>query len=117
LLGAENAVFGNLIGTEKNGTGALGNSGSGVLIDGDASDNLVGGTLPGDANTIAFNGGVGVAVGHESFVPDTSTGNSIARNSIFSNTGPGIDLADDGDTPTTPMTETSVPIACRTSRT
>ncbi len=98
LHGAENTVIGNLIGTEKNGTDALGNSGSGVLIDGDASDNLVGGTLPGDANTIAFNGENGVTVGHDGFVPDTSTGNAIGRNSIFSNDGVGIDLADDGTT-------------------
>ncbi len=92
---ADNAVLGNLIGTKKNGTGALTNAGSGVEIDGNSSDNLVGGTLPGDANTIAFNSGDGVTVGHwNDFTQDpddTSTGNSIARNSIFEN-ALGIDL-------------------------
>ena len=92
---ADNAVLGNLIGTKKDGTGALTNAGSGVEIDGNASGNLVGGTLPGDANTIAFNGGDGVTVGHwNDFTQDpddTSTGNSIARNSIFEN-ALGIDL-------------------------
>ena len=43
----DNAILGNLIGTEKNGTDALSNSGGGVEILGDASnDNIVGGTLP-----------------------------------------------------------------------
>ena len=90
LHGAENAVLGNLIGTEMNGTDALGNSGEGVRINGSAPDNLVGGTLSGDANTIAFNSGDGVRV-----VDEGSTGNGILRNSIFSNEGLGINLDED----------------------
>jgi CSLREA domain-containing protein len=93
---ADNAVMGNLIGTRANGTGALGNTDNGVFILGGASDNLVGGTLSGTANTIAFNGG-GVAVLH-----DDSTGNSILRNSMFSNDHSGIDLSGDGATPNDP---------------
>ena len=91
---SDNAVMGNLIGTKKDGTSALTNAGDGVHIDGNATDNLIGGTLSGSANTIAFNGGDGVSVGHpdEHMVgPDTSTGNSILRNSIFEN-ALGIDL-------------------------
>jgi CSLREA domain-containing protein len=102
LLAADNAVLGNLVGTKKDGTGALGNSGSGVLIDGEASGNIVGGTLPGTANTIAFNSEDGVTVGHEDgfdFGPDTSIGNGILRNSIFSNGGLGIDLVGENDPP------------------
>jgi len=41
-------------------------------------------------NTIAFNGSDGVLV-------DTSTGNAIQQNSIFSNGGLGIDLINDGN--------------------
>jgi CSLREA domain-containing protein len=92
----DNSVMGNLIGTNANGTGALTNSGDGVSIHGGASDNLVGGTLPRDANTIAFNGG-GVVV-----KADDSTGNSILRNSMFSNDHSGIDLGGDGATPDDP---------------
>jgi hypothetical protein len=94
LLSDGNKVQGNLIGTKKDGRGVLTNAGNGVLIDGGASDNLVGGTLSGTANTIAFNGGDGVTIGHEDeFMVglDTSTGNSILRNSIFEN-ALGIDL-------------------------
>jgi hypothetical protein len=65
-----------------------------VLIDGGATGNLIGGTLSGTDNTIAFNGGDGVTIGHEEkFMTglDDSTGNSIIRNSIFEN-ALGIDL-------------------------
>lgn len=95
--GQENAVIGNLIGTEKNGTDALGNAGDGVYMfagQGGATDNIVGGTLADSANTIAFNDEDGVQVRN-----NTSTGNGILRNSIFSNEGLGINLDDDGATP------------------
>ena len=100
---ADNAVMGNLIGTRANGTGALGNTDNGVSIDGGASDNLVGGTLPETANTIAFNGGGVVVKG------DDSTGNSILRNSMFSNDHSGIDLGGDGPTPNDPGDEDNGP--------
>ena len=95
--GAEdNAVMGNLIGTNANGTGAIPNLDNGVSILGGASDNLVGGTLPDTANTIAFNGG-GVVV-----LREDSTGNGILRNSMFSNDHSGIDLGGDSPTPNDP---------------
>jgi CSLREA domain-containing protein len=98
LVGAkDNAVMGNLIGTKKNGTDALGNSGDGVYMfsgQGGAVDNLIGGTLPGTSNTIAFNGEDGVQVNN-----NTSIGNSVLRNSIFSNGGLGINLDNEGETP------------------
>ena len=83
---ANNAIWGNLIGTKANGTGALTNFGDGVHIGGGASDNIVEGSLSSMSNTIAFNGGDGVRVDHEA-----STGNTILRNSIFEN-ALGIDL-------------------------
>jgi CSLREA domain-containing protein len=92
----DNAILGNLIGTEKNGTDALGNSGVGVGIFGDTSnDNIVGGTLLESANTIAFNSENGVQV-------DGDNGNGILRNSIFENDGLGIDLVPLGATPNDP---------------
>jgi len=79
-----NVILGNLIGTDINGTGSLGNQGYGVTFN-SADNNLVGGTVAGAGNVIAFNGsinrnsgGVGVLVG---------MGDSILGNSIFSNTG------------------------------
>jgi hypothetical protein len=83
----DNVVQGNLIGTQKNGTSALGNSGLGVYVD--ATDNTIGGTGLGEANVIAFNGGDGVFV---EFVGVANTGNRISGNPIFSNGELGIDL-------------------------
>ena len=97
IVGAKNnAILGNLIGTTKNGIDALGNSGDGVRMfagQGGATENIVGGTLPGTANTIAFNGEDGVQVEN-----NTSVGNGILRNSVHSNDEQGIDLGDDGAT-------------------
>ena len=97
IVGAKNnAILGNLIGTSKNGIDALGNSGDGVRMfagQGGATENIVGGTLPGTANTIAFNGEDGVQVEN-----NTSVGNGILRNSVHSNDEQGIDLGDDGAT-------------------
>ncbi|MBI3949375.1 MAG: HYR domain-containing protein [Acidobacteria bacterium] len=85
-----NLVQGNFIGTDVTGTAAVGNSSNGVHIG--ASSNTIGGTESGAGNTIAFNGGPGVLV-------FASTGNAILFNSIFSNTGLGIDLFPFGVTP------------------
>lgn len=91
-------IQGNLVGTDSSGTKPLGNAGNGIQIDAFAVANKVGGTSAGQANTIAFNGRNGVLV-----APGLSdTGNSIRRNSIFSNGALGIDLAGDGVTANDP---------------
>jgi hypothetical protein len=98
-----NEVSGNLIGTQSNGESPLGNSGHGVAIVSTtydwAPDNSVGGTAPGYANTIAFNGGDGVAIFYAQIGSLTASDNHVLSNSIFSNKGLGIDLADNGPTP------------------
>ena len=107
LLTAEagSTVQGDLIGTNDTGTGNLGNSVIGVALAG--SGNIVGGTAPGQANTIAFNGevgsvlniGVGVVVvglspSASSPISVESTGNLISGNSIHDNFNMGIGLLD-----------------------
>jgi hypothetical protein len=107
LLTAEagSIVQGDLIGTNATGTGNLGNSVIGVALAG--SGNIVGGTSPGQANTIAFNGevgsalniGVGVVVvglspSASSPISVQSTGNIISGNSIYDNHNMGIGLLD-----------------------
>lgn len=89
--GTGNVVQGNMIGTNPSGTVAFGNDNHGVRLN--ASDNQVGGTSAGEGNTIAFNTMDGV------MVLGTNSANRILRNSIFSNTGLGIDLGNDGVTP------------------
>src|SRR5207253_5179751 len=87
-----NLIQGNFIGTKTDGVSALGNSGNGVAIFTGASNNSIGGMATAAGNKIAFNTLAGVSI-------DTGTGNSILGNSIFSNTGLGIDLSPAGVNP------------------
>jgi len=87
-FGAANTVIqGNKIGTDAGGTGALGNDAYGILSDHGAHGAIIGGSLKGQANIIAFNKGAGIGV----WCP-TGVNNRIQRNSIFSNARLGIDL-------------------------
>jgi CSLREA domain-containing protein len=90
--GGGNRIQGNFIGTGRNRTEQLGNRFVGIdLLY--VAGNTVGGETAAAANTIAFNGQHGVRVEGDA----QSTGNRILRNSIFSNTGLGIDLGLDGE--------------------
>ena len=88
-------IEGNLIGTDITGSNPLGN-GTGILIDGGSANNTIGGSA-GAGNTIAYSAGIGVDVDATAGI-----GNEIRFNSIFSNTGLGIDLGGDGVTLNTP---------------
>src|SRR4029079_8260197 len=87
-----NLVLGNFIGTDPTGTASIGN-GVGILMEGGANGNTIGGTATGTGNVIAFNSGAGVAL-----VNTGPTGNTIRENSIHDNAGMGIDLGNDGVT-------------------
>lgn len=82
-------ILGNFIGTDPTGQAAAANQGNGItLYSGEGSfaygGSTVGGSDPGDANTIAFNTQYGVDV--------EDTPNAISENSIFSNGTGGIFL-------------------------
>ena len=89
-----NVIQGNYIGTDAAGTGDVGNGGSGVGFGASSGvgRNTVGGSAPGAANVIAFNGVAGVSV------ESGTTREDIAANSIFENTGLGIDIGSTGVT-------------------
>ena len=87
-----NRSEGNFIGTQADGLSPLGNTLDGVRIIGfTPKDNSIGGTGDGQGNTFAFNGRAGVFV-------NNGAGHFILGNTIFSNTGLGIDLAPTGVT-------------------
>jgi CSLREA domain-containing protein len=82
-------VQGNKIGTKTDGTidGSYA-QGVGIMLVGDIANSLIGGTIPGDGNIIASNGGVGIAVtGMDiaGFLTILPANNSIIGNSTFSN--------------------------------
>ena len=82
-----NFVQGNLIGTDWTGTAALANTGTGVTIQSGANGNMIGGTLAGEGNVIAYNTSSGVQI-----TADSGAGNSILGNSIHANGGLGIEI-------------------------
>lgn len=85
LGGSNNRFENNLIGLGSDGTTPLPNGSFGVLIDNEASTNVL------EANTIAYNQGDGIRA-------LSGTGNAFCTNNIFANEGPGIDLNGDGIT-------------------
>ncbi len=89
LSSHDNVVQGNFIGTGAGGTTALANWGNGITVAG--PNNVIGGTVSGAGNVIAFNGNDGVLV-------NSGTGNAILRNAIFGHErGLGIELANGGN--------------------
>ena len=84
--GNGNIVLSNMIGTNAAGTAGIANSGPGVWIAGGSNHAIA-------LNTIAYNTDDGIQI-----TSPTSTNNIILVNSIFANTGLGIDLNNDGVT-------------------
>lgn len=78
-------VRGNDVGTDETGSSIVPNTGNGIAFWGGASGNSIGGSAAGAGNVIAGNGAAGIVL-------QDGTGNAISGNSIFSNTGLGIDL-------------------------
>jgi len=72
-----NTVIGNYIGTDVNGTAALGNGLNGVRIAYGAKNNMIGGDTPGERNVISGNGGNGVLINSEGTDGNTVIGNYI----------------------------------------
>ena len=93
---SRNVIAGNYLGAAPDGKSARPNGAAGISLASGASDNLIGGTFPGEANLIAYNRGNGVLVADSG-----STGNSISGNSIFGNGGIAINLQPSGELPNT----------------
>jgi hypothetical protein len=94
-------IQGNYIGLAADGVTPLPNGGDGILADGPAA--FIGGTLPGQANLIAYNGGNGVTVAVDPAQLGSGQKTSVRGNAIFANAKLAIDLANDGLTPNDPL--------------
>ena len=90
---SNNVLHGNFVGTNSGGVVDLGNGTHGILIGPDPTDNIIGSTVTLTGNTLAFNAADGIAIS-----AGTANGNAIRGNAIYSNTGIGIDLGNDGVT-------------------
>ncbi|HEX5176698.1 MAG TPA: hypothetical protein VFV83_06710, partial [Chthoniobacteraceae bacterium] len=88
--GSGNVVIGNSIGLDVTVSVAVPNALVGIELS-STGPNTIGGGAPGEGNTIAFNGAGGVRV-------TSGAGQSIRGNSIFANSGLGIDIGGDGPT-------------------
>lgn len=88
------AVQMNNIGVGESGTGDLGNTANGVVVE-DSGDNLIGSATESQGNIIRNNGGDGVLVTNPEAGTFTAYGNAIVGNSIYNNGDLGIDLAGD----------------------
>ena len=85
---AANTVMGNFIGTDPTGLQPVPNAAYGIQIQSPSGGSVIGGTHPGEGNTIAFNASLGVQ-------GSSGTGWTIRGNSIHSNGGLGVDLQTD----------------------
>jgi hypothetical protein len=97
IAAARAIVQGNLIGTRRDGTSAMGNGADGVFVTG-SREHVIGGDQPGQGNVIAFNRGNGVSLLPIAVLDLVPRNVLILRNSISSNGRLGIDLGADGST-------------------
>jgi titin len=93
---SNNLIAGNYIGTNAGGTAALGNRSDGVLIQGGAANNTVGGTTAATRNVIAGNGWRGVEINGSGSTANLVEGNYIGTNvmgtAALGNAGDGVSL-------------------------
>jgi len=80
IVGSDNSITGNLVGTTADGIGQMGNRASGIVLAESASRNRIG-----PDNVIAFNGESEVGDIGIRIDSGTACGNSFTANSIFEN--------------------------------
>jgi uncharacterized repeat protein (TIGR01451 family) len=81
-------IEGNMIGTDATGTAALPNGATGISLLAEASNNVIGGSVPGAGNNISFNTSDGVHI--DSSSGGYGNGNTTIGNTITSNGGAGV---------------------------
>ncbi|HEX6623850.1 MAG TPA: Calx-beta domain-containing protein [Pyrinomonadaceae bacterium] len=92
-----NKVQGNFIGTDPSGNSILANSGTGIRIDLDAANNVIGGASVGERNVISGNGssGIFIAGAHGNQVEGNYIGTNAAGTGGLGNTFSGVHIGAD----------------------
>jgi titin len=97
LVGGNNVVLGNRIGTDATGTKALGNGGDGLIAY--ATGDTVGGSTPAAANLVSGNGGNGIdLVGGNDLVTGNRIGTDATGTKALGNAGDGVIVFSAGNT-------------------
>ena len=113
-----NSVEGNYIGTTADGTGALGNSGFGVAIQG--PENTIGGRASGAGNVISGNDGYGVFVsgfsdGDENRIEGNFIGTTASGAGDLGNTEAGVSVENGAELTAVGGTRSGAPTASPTT--
>jgi hypothetical protein len=95
-----NIIKGNIIGLNASGTGALGNAGYGVSLDG-APNTVIGGASAGEPNVISANGPAGIVIfgtgADGNLVRGNYIGTDVSGTAAFGNGGPGVTIPQGSD--------------------
>jgi streptogramin lyase len=98
ITGNGNLVQGNFVGSDVNGTAALGNAASGLVVAPGASNNTIGGTTAGARNVISGNTGEGIGIsGNANLVEGNYVGTNAAGTAALAN-GDGVYLGGSSNT-------------------
>jgi uncharacterized repeat protein (TIGR03803 family) len=93
LAATNNLVQGNFIGTDRSGLHPLGSGGFGIVDDGSASGNLIGGTTPGARNVICLNlHGIAIYSGSGNVIQGNFIGTDVTGTRALGNSEYGIYL-------------------------
>ncbi|MEM8907344.1 MAG: right-handed parallel beta-helix repeat-containing protein, partial [Bacteroidota bacterium] len=92
--GNNNTVIGNFVGTDINGTAALGNTDDGILILDNARENSIGQPVAGGGNVVSGNGGQGIDVnidaGADNLIQNNFVGTNAMGTAAIPNTSFGV---------------------------
>ncbi|MEY2875927.1 MAG: hypothetical protein RLZZ373_3298, partial [Pseudomonadota bacterium] len=91
-------IQGNRIGTDLTGTANWGMQQNGILLEGGATSNQIGGTAAGAGNTVAFSGQGGVWTSGIHVSGNSTASNAVLGNVVYDNEGLGLDLGTQGVT-------------------
>jgi CSLREA domain-containing protein len=94
-----NRIEGNYVGTDRTGSGSVGNGGAGVAIGVGSHENVVGGSAVNAGNVISANGvGLDINLANRTRVQGNLIGTDASGSAALGNAGPGVSVVTADDT-------------------